>query len=212
MQTVEPVFGQVKQGRGFRQFLLRGLEKVNGEWSLICTGHNLLKLFRSGADLSSEAGVNRSVDTSSPARRPHPVRSSCAASTNDLHTSSFHRSSATVSVGDGLKHWRHSTRSERPGKLMTPSLPTAPQVHGVDQSAREGSPRHFRQQDGKLSRRRSAGGCRFEGLLGSWVSIGARPGSTWKLRVRPWHALEYQRDPLSLITFRTEQVTNSLNS
>ena len=61
MGTVEPVFGQVKQGRGFRQFLLRGLEKVNGEWSLICTGHNLLKLFRSGADLSSEARVNRSV-------------------------------------------------------------------------------------------------------------------------------------------------------
>ena len=37
MQTVEPVFGQIKQGRGFRQFLLRGLEKVNGEWLLICT-------------------------------------------------------------------------------------------------------------------------------------------------------------------------------
>ena len=48
METVEPVFGQIKQGRGFRQFLLRGLEKVNGEWSLICTGRNLLKLFRSG--------------------------------------------------------------------------------------------------------------------------------------------------------------------
>ena len=48
MATVEPVFGQIKQGRGFRQFLLRGLEKVNGEWSLICTGHNLLKLFRFG--------------------------------------------------------------------------------------------------------------------------------------------------------------------
>ncbi len=46
MQTVEPVFGQIKQGRGFRQFLLRGLEQVQGEWSLICTGHNLLKLFR----------------------------------------------------------------------------------------------------------------------------------------------------------------------
>ena len=43
MQTVEPVFGQIKQGRGFRQFLLRGLEKVSGEWSLICTGHNLLR-------------------------------------------------------------------------------------------------------------------------------------------------------------------------
>ena len=48
METVEPVFGQIKEGRGFRQFLLRGLGKVNGEWSLICTGHNLLKLFRCG--------------------------------------------------------------------------------------------------------------------------------------------------------------------
>ena len=48
METVEPVFGQIKQGRGFRQFLLRGLTKVNREWLLICTGHNLLKLFRFG--------------------------------------------------------------------------------------------------------------------------------------------------------------------
>ena len=48
METVEPVFGQIKQGRGFRQFLLRGLEKVNREWLLICAGHNLLKLFRHG--------------------------------------------------------------------------------------------------------------------------------------------------------------------
>ena len=48
METVEPVFGQIKQGRGFRQFLLRGLEQVNREWSLSCTGHNLLKLFRHG--------------------------------------------------------------------------------------------------------------------------------------------------------------------
>jgi transposase len=43
-QTVEPVFGQIKQGRGFRQFLLRGIPKVSIEWSLICTAHNLLKL------------------------------------------------------------------------------------------------------------------------------------------------------------------------
>jgi len=43
-QTVEPVFGQIKQARGFRQFLLRGVRKVSGEWSLICTAHNLLKL------------------------------------------------------------------------------------------------------------------------------------------------------------------------
>lgn len=43
-QIVEPVFGQIKQARGFRQFLLRGLDKVRGEWALICTAHNLLKL------------------------------------------------------------------------------------------------------------------------------------------------------------------------
>ena len=43
-QTVEPVFGQIKQARGFRQCLLRGLDKVAGEWSLLCTAHNLLKL------------------------------------------------------------------------------------------------------------------------------------------------------------------------
>src|SRR5690606_34309898 len=45
MCTVEPVFGQTKHARGFRQFLLRGHEKVSSEWKLVCTGHNLLKLF-----------------------------------------------------------------------------------------------------------------------------------------------------------------------
>ena len=54
MQTVEPVFGQIKQGRGFRQFLLRSLEKVNREWQIICTGHNLLKLFRFGGRLTAK--------------------------------------------------------------------------------------------------------------------------------------------------------------
>lgn len=44
----EPVFGLIKRARGFRQFLLRGLGKVQGEWALICTGHNLLTLFRRG--------------------------------------------------------------------------------------------------------------------------------------------------------------------
>lgn len=43
-QIVEPVFGQIKQARGFTQFLLRGVEKVKAEWALICTGHNLTKL------------------------------------------------------------------------------------------------------------------------------------------------------------------------
>jgi transposase len=47
-QIVEPVFGQIKEVRGFRRFLLRGLEQVRGEWDLICLTHNLLKLHRSG--------------------------------------------------------------------------------------------------------------------------------------------------------------------
>jgi transposase len=45
-QIVEPVFGQIKQARGFRQFLLRGIEKVKAEWALICTAHNITKLAR----------------------------------------------------------------------------------------------------------------------------------------------------------------------
>ena len=43
---VEPVNGQIKEARGLRRFLLRGLEKVEAEWHLIATTHNLLKLFR----------------------------------------------------------------------------------------------------------------------------------------------------------------------
>jgi transposase len=46
---VEPVFGQIKGARGFRRFSLRGLEKVNGEWRLVCLTHNLLKLWRYGS-------------------------------------------------------------------------------------------------------------------------------------------------------------------
>ena len=42
--VVEPVFGQIKQARGFRQFVLRGKEKVNGEWALLCLTHNILRL------------------------------------------------------------------------------------------------------------------------------------------------------------------------
>ena len=43
-QLPEPVFGQIKQARSFRQFLLRGFEKVRVEWAIVCTVHNLLKL------------------------------------------------------------------------------------------------------------------------------------------------------------------------
>ena len=43
-QLPEPVFGQIKQARGFRQFLLRGFANVRAEWAIVCTVHNLLKL------------------------------------------------------------------------------------------------------------------------------------------------------------------------
>lgn len=43
-QTVEPVFGIIKQAMGFRQFLLRGLAKVRGEWTLVCLAYNLKRL------------------------------------------------------------------------------------------------------------------------------------------------------------------------
>jgi transposase len=46
--TVEPVFGQIKQARGLRQFSLRGFENVSAEWQIWCLSHNLLKLYRHG--------------------------------------------------------------------------------------------------------------------------------------------------------------------
>jgi hypothetical protein len=48
-QIVEPTFGQVKEARGFRRFLLRGLRSVPHEWGLVCTAHNLVKLARRAA-------------------------------------------------------------------------------------------------------------------------------------------------------------------
>jgi transposase len=60
-QTVEPVFGQIKGARGFRQFLRRGLINVEGEWSLLCTTHNLLKL-------------HKAKSRSKPPRDPKPRR------------------------------------------------------------------------------------------------------------------------------------------
>lgn len=47
----EPVFGQIKEARGFRRFFLRGIDKVRAEWDLVCLTHNLLKMWRSGVAL-----------------------------------------------------------------------------------------------------------------------------------------------------------------
>jgi len=56
---VEPVFGQVKEARGFRRFSFRGLRKNQAEWALICLTHNLLKLFRQQTLKASEAKLNQ---------------------------------------------------------------------------------------------------------------------------------------------------------
>ena len=63
---VEPVFGQVKEARGFRRFSFRGLRKNQAEWALICLTHNLLKLFRQQTSPASRAKMNngRKVDLS----------------------------------------------------------------------------------------------------------------------------------------------------
>jgi len=55
-QIVEPVFGMIKSARGIREFLLRGLEKVSGEWQLICLTHNLLKIWRRAQSVSVSSG------------------------------------------------------------------------------------------------------------------------------------------------------------
>jgi transposase len=49
----EPVFGQIKEARGFRRFLLRGLDHIRGEWRLVCLTHNLLKIWRYGRVLGT---------------------------------------------------------------------------------------------------------------------------------------------------------------
>jgi len=54
---VEPVCGQIKEVRGFRRFLLRGLEKIRGAWRLVCLTQNLLQLWRYGcAPLAASPG------------------------------------------------------------------------------------------------------------------------------------------------------------
>ncbi len=56
-QTVEPIFGQIKDNRGIRHYMRRGLEACSQEWKLICTTHNLLKLWRSGKGIAAQMAV-----------------------------------------------------------------------------------------------------------------------------------------------------------
>ena len=61
METVEPLFGQIKQGRGFRQFLLQYLAKMQWEWSLICRGHNLVICSGMALDVPANWGTGASL-------------------------------------------------------------------------------------------------------------------------------------------------------
>lgn len=56
-QIIEPVFGQIKHCRGFRQFSLRGKTNVTHEWQLVCAVHNLLKIFKYGGKLPQMAAA-----------------------------------------------------------------------------------------------------------------------------------------------------------
>jgi hypothetical protein len=59
----EPVFGQIKEARGFRRFSFRGLAKVTAEWTVVALTHNLLKLFRSGWKVAAMSPSMESVGT-----------------------------------------------------------------------------------------------------------------------------------------------------
>ena len=79
---VEPVFGQIKEVRGFRRFLLRGFENVSAEWDMVCLTHNILKLFRHGTLVANpnkgDSGHNS-------------LRITCKFIKNDLLTTGFRR-------------------------------------------------------------------------------------------------------------------------
>ena len=76
----EPVFGQIKQARGFRQFLLRGMDKVSGEWKVICTGHNLLKLWKAQKQGLVECGLRGSSNVDSDVLSPYSSSIVCSGS------------------------------------------------------------------------------------------------------------------------------------
>ena len=143
----------------------------------------------------------------SPLRKLRLVRASSATSTDVPHTRTCHTSMATALADAGLRCWRPSIRSEWPGRLAMASLPMGPRGCKEMQPAHEGSPHPSRQPGGQRYRRQSAGGCPFEGSRESWGSTGARPKSTWRLRARPWRAIEFQWGPPDLLTWQVELVT-----
>ncbi len=78
---VEPVNGQIKEAKGLRRFSSRGLEKVDGEWSLIAATHNLRKLFRNRRSHQQPPELNqdppKAIHSSRENRSCHTMRPGC---------------------------------------------------------------------------------------------------------------------------------------
>jgi hypothetical protein len=70
--AVEPIFGQMKEARGFRRFSFRGIARVPHEWALVCTAHNLLKLARVAKIRSRSRSRSRSTSRSTSKFSPRP--------------------------------------------------------------------------------------------------------------------------------------------
>jgi len=73
-ETVEPVFGIIKEAIGFRRFMLRGLEKASLEWTLITTSYNLKRLFNLKNASNNKTGGRHGVSFRAPSR---PQSRSC---------------------------------------------------------------------------------------------------------------------------------------
>ncbi len=101
-QVVEPVFGQIKQARGFRQFLLRGVDKVRAEWAMICTTHNLLKLFTLANAASAGQPQQMPERLSGQAPRPPSIRNVIAVTMPQLTEVGQSAAFAISSDGIGL--------------------------------------------------------------------------------------------------------------
>jgi hypothetical protein len=126
-QVVEPVFGQIKQARGFRQFLLRGLDQVRAEWAMICTVHNLLKLATGNRTVKPGHPVSSSHTCIMPV--PHPplyIRQHPSASRRrDIHhTVAKEVTILTMNVRATLSPMRKSIRwlSAKPGICLVQRL------------------------------------------------------------------------------------------
>lgn len=112
-QTVEPVFGQIKQARGFRQFLLRGQAQVAGEWSLLCTAHNILKLAAATVSFGPGASI-RSPDSTVTGPDQPEVSGLFGGTTRPAVPGS-----SKTDYLDGLLAQKHPSPSSHPLKLTT---------------------------------------------------------------------------------------------